>query len=89
MSLCECILSDDTIEHLNTVQKILQKDSSLSSRSDAVELLLRYIVSDVDDISVNILILIDDYFLEHPSFLHAFYNDVMMSATFYSDYYCK
>jgi len=89
MSLCECIFSDNTLDQLKNVQKILQKDSSLLGRSDAVELLLRYILSDVDRISVNDLILIDDYFLEHPSFLRAFYNDVMMSATFYSDFYCE
>jgi len=85
MVICECIFSDNTLEHLETVQNILQKDSSLLGRSDAVKLLLRYILSDVDSISVNDLILIDDYFLEHPSFLRAFYDDVMMSATFYSD----
>ena len=87
MSLCECILSDNTLEHLKSVQKILHKNDSLSNRSDVVELLLRYIVSDVNDISVDDLIRIDDYFLEHPSFLHAFYDDVMMSATFYSESY--
>ena len=89
MSLCECILSDNTLEHLKSVQKILHKDDSFSNRSDVVELLLRYIVSDIDTISVDALILIDDYFLEHPSFLHAFYDDVMMSATFYSESYCE
>ena len=89
MSLCECILSDNTLEHLKTVQKILHKDDSLSNRSDVVELLLRYIVSDVNDISVDDLILIDNYFLEHPSFLHAFYDNVMMSATFYLESYCE
>ena len=87
MAICECILSDDTLQHLKTVQKILQKNFSLSNRSDTVELLLRYIVSDVDEISVNDLTLIDDYFLEHPSFLRIFYNDIMMSATFHSSSY--
>ena len=87
MSLCECILSDNTLEHLKAIHKILHKYDSLSNRSDVVELLLRYIVSDVNDISVDDLICIDDYFLEHPSFLHAFYDDVMMSATFYSESY--
>ena len=87
MSICECILSDNTLEHLKNIQKILQMDDSLSNRSGVVELLLRYIVSDVDDISVNDLILADNYFLDHPSFLHAFYGDVVMSATFYSDSY--
>ena len=82
MVLCECILSDSTLENLKKLQKILHKDSSLSSRSEVVEVLLKYIVSDVDGISVNDLILIDDYFSEHPSFLHAFYNDFMLSATF-------
>ena len=89
MSLCECILSDYTVEHLKNIQKILEMNSSVSGRSDAVRILLKYIVSDVNDISVNDLILIDDYFLEHPSFLHAFYDDVMMSASFYSDFYCE
>ena len=87
MVVCECILSDSTMEHVETVQKILQKNSSLSGRSDAVEILLRYILSDVDGLSVSDLILIDDYFSEHPSFLHAFYNDIMMSANLYSDSY--
>ncbi len=87
MVLCECILSDDTLEHLKTIQKMLQKDLSLSGRSDTIEMLVKYIVSDVDKISVNGLIVIDDYFSEHPSFLHAFYNDFMLSATFNSDSY--
>ena len=89
MTICECILSDDTLQHLNTVQKILQKNFSLSSRSDTLELLLRYIVSDIDEIPVNDLALVDDYFLEHPSFLRIFYNDIMMSATFHSGSYCN
>ncbi len=63
---------------------MLQKDSTLSSRSDTIEMLVKYIVSDVDKISVNDLIVIDDYFSEHPSFLHAFFNDFMLSATFNS-----
>ena len=84
MVLCECILSDTTLEHLKTIQKMLQKDSTLSSRSDTIEMLVKYIVSDVDEISVNDLTLIDDYFSEHPSFLHTFYNDFMLSATFNS-----
>ncbi len=87
MVLCECILSDDTLEHLKTIQKILQKDLSLSGRSDTIEMLVKYIVSDVDKISVNDLIVIDDYFSEHPSFLHAFFNDFMLSATFNSNSY--
>jgi len=87
MVLCECILSDNTLEHLKTIQKILQKDSTLSSRSDTIEMLVKYIVSDVDKISVNNLIVIDDYFSEHPSFLHAFFNDFMLSATFNSNSY--
>ena len=85
MVICECILSDTTLKHLKTVQNILQKDSSFSDRSDVVEILLRYIVSDIDKISLDDIVLVDDYFLEHPSFLRAFYNDVMMSATFYLD----
>ncbi len=82
MVLCECILSDNTLEHLKIIQKMLQKDSTLSGRSDTIEMLVKYIVSDVDKISVNNLIVIDDYFSEHPSFLHAFFNDFMLSATF-------
>jgi len=84
MVICECILSDNTLDHLKIVQKILQKDLTLSGRSDTVEMLLKYIVSDVDGVPVHNLILIDDYFSEHPSFLHAFYNDFMLSATFNS-----
>ena len=85
MVVCECVLSDGTLKHLETVQKILQKDSSFSSRSDVVDILLRYIVSDIDKISLNEIALVDEYFLDHPSFLSAFYNDIMMSATFYLD----
>ena len=84
MVICECILSDNTLEHLKTIQKMLQKDLSLSGRSDTIEMLVKYIVSDVDKISENDLIVIDDYFSEHPSFLHAFFNDFMLSATFNS-----
>ena len=87
MVICECILSDNTLEHLKIVQKMLQKDLSLSGRSDTIEMLVKYIVSDVDKISVNDLVVIDDYFLEHPSFLHAFFNDFMLSATFNSNSY--
>ena len=87
MVLCECILSDNTLEHLKTIQKMLQKDSTLSSRSDTIEMLVKYIASDVDKISVNDLIVIDDYFSEHPSFLHTFFNDFMLSATFNSNSY--
>jgi hypothetical protein len=87
MVICECILSDNTLEHLKIVQKMLQKDLSLSGRSDTIEMLVKYIVSDVDKISVNDLVVIDDYFSEHPSFLHAFFNDFMLSATFNSNSY--
>jgi len=87
MVLCECILSDNTLEHLKTIQKMLQKGFTLSSRSDTIEMLVKYIVSDVDKISVNDLVVIDDYFSEHPSFLHAFFNDFMLSATFNSNSY--
>ncbi len=87
MIICECILSNNTLEHLKIVQKMLQKDLSLSGRSDTIEMLVKYIVSDVDKISVNDLIVIDDYFSKHPSFLHAFYNDFMLSATFNSNSY--
>ena len=73
------------LEHIQILQKILKKGSSAFDRSEAMELLLKYIVSDVDKISVNDLILIDDYFSAHPSFLYAFYNDFMKSATFVSD----
>jgi len=85
VAFCECILSDTTLKHLEILQKILQKDTSTSGRSETVEILLNYIVSNVHNISVNDLILIDDYFSDHPSFLHAFYNDFMISATFVSD----
>jgi len=87
MVICECILSDNTLNHLKIVQKMLQKDLSLSGRSDTIEMLVKYIVSDVDKISVNDLVVIDDYFSEHPSFLHAFFNDFMLSATFNSNSY--
>ena len=83
MAICECILSDTNIEHL----KNLQKNLSLSGRSETVELLLKYLISNVDSISSNDFILIDDYFSEHPSFLHSFYNDFMISATFNSSSY--
>ncbi len=87
MALCECILSDTTLEHILILQKILKKDSSMCGRSETVEILLKYIVSNVNEITVNDLILIDDYFSAHPSFLHAFYNDFMVSATFNSNSY--
>ncbi len=87
MVICECILSNNTLDHLKIVQKILQKDLSLSGRSDTIEMLVKYIVSDVDKISENDLIVIDDYFSDHPSFLHAFFNDFMLSATFNSNSY--
>ncbi len=85
MVICECVLSDHTLKHLEIIQNILQKNSSFSTRSDTVEILLRYIVSDIDTLSLDDLVLVDDYFSEHPAFLYAFYNDIMMSATFYFD----
>ena len=87
MAVCECILSDNTLDHLKILQNILQKNPYISGRSEIVEILLKYIVSDVNNISVNDLTLIDDYFTSHPSFLHSFYNDFMISATFNSDSY--
>jgi len=87
MVICECILSDNTLDHLKIIQRMLQKDLSLSGRSDTIEMLVKYLVSDVDKISVNDLIAIDDYFSEHPSFLHTFFNDFMLSATFNSNSY--
>jgi len=87
MVICECILSDNTLDHLKIIQRMLQKDLSLSGRSDTIEMLVKYLVSDVDKISVNDLIVIDDYFSEHPLFLHSFYNDFMLSATFNSNSY--
>jgi len=81
MLICECILSDTTLKHIKIVQNMLQKDSSLQGRSKSVEMLLKYIVCDVNEISINDLILIDNYFSDHPSFLHTFFNDFMMSAT--------
>ena len=87
MAFCECILSENTLAHLEILQNILQKGSSMSDRSETIEILLNYIVSNVHEISVNDLNLIDNYFSEHPSFLHAFYNDFMKSATFNSNSY--
>jgi len=83
MVVCECILSDNTLKHLKIIQKILQKCPSFSSRTNTMEILLRYIVCDIDKISLDDLVLVDEYFLEHSAFLYAFNNDVMMSATFY------
>ncbi len=85
MVVCECVLSDNIRKHIRIIQKKLQMDSSFSSRSDTVKMLLKYMVSDVDGLSINDLILIDDYFTEHPTFLYEFNNDFMMSATFNSD----
>ncbi len=75
------------LEHIEILQKVLKKGSSASDRSETIEILLKYIVSDVNNISINDLMLIDDYFSDHPSFLHSFYNDFMISATFNSDSY--
>ena len=83
MAFCDCILSDNTLKHLKIIQKMLQKDSSFSSRSDTLGILFRYILCDIDKISLDDLALLDDYFLKHPTFLYAFKNDVLMSATFY------
>ena len=83
MVVCECILSDNTLKHLKIIQKMFQKCHPFSSETNTMEILLRYIVCDIDKISLDDLVLVDDYFLEHPTFLYAFNNDVMMSATFY------
>ena len=86
MVICECILSDETLNHVKILQKILHRDSDFQSRSQAIGLMIKYVVSDLDGISLDDLILLDDYFFSHPSFLYGFYNDVMMSATFHP--YC-
>ena len=83
MTFCNCVLSDNTLKHIKIIQKMLQKNSSFLSRSNTVEILLRYIICDIDNISLDDRALIDNYFLKHPTFLYAFKNDVMLSATFY------
>ena len=85
MVVCECLLSKTTLNHINIVQKLLQENSQTLCKSDVVVLLLKYVLSETYVISLDDFTLIDQYFLEHPDFLHSFYNDVMISATFYLD----
>ena len=87
MVVCECVLSENTLKHVKIVQNMLHNEADSRYGSDVFDMLLRYIISELDTIPVDDLILIDDYFTKHPSFLNEFYTDVMMSATFHSDYY--
>lgn len=81
MVICECILSDETLKHVKILQKMLDRDSTFQSRSQAIGLMLKYVVSDLDGVLLDDLLMLDDYFSSHPSFLYGFYHDVMMSAT--------
>ena len=85
MIIRDCILSENTLEHLKIVKKLLQKNSHVPSQSDVVVILLKYIVSNTNTIPLDDFTLIDQYFLEHPNFLNSFYNEVMMSAIFCLD----
>ena len=85
MVVCECILSENSVKHVEILQKILCMDSGTKSNSEILSMLLRYVVADPGDISIDDLILIDDYFSKHPAFLNQFYTDVMTSAIFYSN----
>lgn len=87
MVVCECILSDDTYRHVQTVQEKLCRDSDYRSRSEAIGLMVKFIVGDLDSIPIDDLIILDDYFFSNPSFFYAFYDDVMLSATFHSSNY--
>ncbi|MFQ5782602.1 MAG: hypothetical protein ACE5GR_06060 [Nitrosopumilus sp.] len=80
-------MSDNSIKYIKTIQDLLQRQSSFRNGSDVFDILLRYVISEVDSIPINDLVLIDDYFSKHPAFLNVFLSDVMMSATSYSDYY--
>ena len=87
MVVCECILSDDTFKHVQTIQEKLHRDSGFKSRSEAIELMIKFIVGDLENIPIDDLIILDDYFFSNPSFFYSFYDDVMLSATFHSDNY--
>ena len=84
---CECILSNDTYKHVQTLQKKLGRDSDFRSRSEAVGLMVKFIVGDLDNIKIDDLIILDDYFFSNPSFFQEFYNDVMLSTTILSTNY--
>jgi len=86
MVICECVLSENTLNHINIVQKLLQKNSQTLCTSDVVVILLKYVLSDTCVISLDDFTHIDQYFLEHADFFHSFYNDIMMSTTFYLDW---
>ena len=83
MTICECILSDDSLEHIKTVQKLLQKGTNVRSDNEIVEMLLKYIVSGDDSSSLDDFTQIDQYFLVHPDFLQSFSSEIMISATFH------
>ena len=83
MTICECILSDDSLEHIKTVQKLLQKGTNIRSYNEIVEMLLKYIVSGDHSSSFDDFIQVDQYFLDHPKFLQSFSSEIMMSATFH------
>ena len=85
MVVCECILSESTLNHINIVQK-LQENSQTLCNSDVIVLLLKNVLSETCVISLDDFALIDQYFLEHADFFHSFYNDIMMSTTFYLDW---
>ena len=87
MVVCECVLSDNSVVHIKNLQKLLQKGTSFPNASNVVEVLLKYIISDPRAITLDDYAIVDQYFLEHPKFMADFYDEIMMSATFHTDYY--
>ena len=65
MVVCECVLSDSTLEHIDTIKKALEENSYFT-HAELVEILVRYVLCDLDEISTDDLILIDDYFFLSP-----------------------
>ena len=84
MVICECILSENTVNHIQNIQKILCMDFTFKNRSLVLRKMMQYVLSDFDGIPLSELILIDEYFSERPDFLREFYHEIMMSATFHS-----
>ena len=70
---------------MENLQELFQRNFLSVTSSVIVELLLRYLIPGERKIPQKEFFLIDDYFISHPNFFKLFYDDLFMSATFYSE----
>ena len=79
------ILSDKTVEHVKSIQKLLKSDSFTPDLSYTLNLILRYLFLETKNIGLGELALLNQYLLENSSFLPRFYDEVLISAIAFSE----